>query len=128
MYVSVNNWLNKKKITCVIISHRSNQCWALVQQDIVLSVLEAVDSLQTNADTCKCLHGILCLDPLAQVPSPLELSCPPFKDHKIRGKAQMAQKSVNRVGDILENLRLLHFKEQQTGDTQNYRSNSCKEN
>lgn len=97
-------------------------------------MLEAVDSLQTNADTCKCLHRILCSDPLAQVPSPLELSCPPFKDHKIRGKTQTAQRSVNRVWGYPGKSETAQFERaaavqfEQTGDTQNYRSNSFKEN
>ena len=86
----------------------------LYTQDKVLSVLEAL-ILQTNADTCKCLHRILCSGPLDQFPSLLKLSCPPLNNphaHRIRRKTHDSEVRQWGVG-TLENLRLLCFKEQQ---------------
>ena len=86
----------------------------LYTQDKVLSVLEAL-TLQTNADTCKCLHRILCSGPLDQFPSLLKLSCPPLDNphaHRIRRQTHDSEVRQWGVG-TLENLRLLCFKEQQ---------------
>lgn len=67
---------------------------------IILHVTEAMDSLHTNADTCKCLHRILCSDRLAHRTSPLMLACPTLRippSSYDKGKIQMAQRRVNMV-------------------------------